>query len=177
MNIANFAINNPVQTMITIRLSRQSDVDDIMRIYDAARRYMRSTGNQTQWVNGYPSRSHVFADIDHGVSYVGEDETGRIVMAFAFIPGDDPTYALIEDGQWLNDHPYGTIHRLGSDGSHSGVLKRCVEFCFSKINNLRLDTHADNWPMRQAVDRLGFSRCGIIYCDDGTPRIAYQKSL
>ena len=162
---------------IIIRQAKSGDVDEILRIYDSARRYMRSTGNQTQWINGYPSRDHVLADVTRGVAYVGEDREGHIFMAFAFIIGADPTYSLIEDGHWLNDRPYGTIHRLGSDGSHPGVLRRCVGFCFSKINNLRLDTHADNVPMLAALARLGFTRCGIIYCDDGSPRIAYQKEI
>ena len=162
---------------ITIRQANREDIDELMRIYDVARRYMRQTGNLTQWINGYPSRYQVLSDVTQGVGYVGEDRAGHIVMAFAFIIGSDPTYSYIEDGRWLNDLPYGTIHRLGSDGSHAGVLRRCVEFCFSKINNLRLDTHADNAPMRAAAGRLGFTRCGVIYCDDGSPRIAYQKSL
>lgn len=142
-----------------------------------ARHYMRVNGNLTQWVNGYPSRELVIGDIDHGVSYVGVDEDGELVMAFAFIIGDDPTYALIEDGAWLNQLPYGTIHRLGSTGKYGGILRECVNFCFTKINNLRLDTHSDNKPMQRAAERLGFMRCGIICCQDGTPREAYQLTL
>lgn len=163
--------------MITIRKSGFDDLDAIMRLYDEARQFMRSTGNLHQWVNGYPSRELVTSDIRRGVSYVGEDEHGTLVMVFAFILGADPTYAIIEDGAWLNDHPYGTIHRLATDGHREGMLRRCVEFCMRSTRNLRLDTHADNLPMQHAASRLGFSRCGIIYCDDGTPRIAYHKSL
>ena len=114
-------------------------------------------------------------DIAHGLSYVGEDAAGEIVMAFAFIIGDDPTYKIIEDGRWLNNLPYGTIHRLGSNGKHRGILRACVNFCAEAIGNLRLDTHADNKLMRHAAEKLGFKRCGIIYCQDGSPRIAYQK--
>lgn len=135
---------------------------------------MRVNGNHQQWINGYPSRELVRRDIDNGVSYVGEDTDGDVVMAFAFIIGDDPTYTLIEDGEWLNDLPYGTIHRLGSTGKYGGMLRKCVEFCFTKVNNLRLDTHIANRPMQQAAERLGFIRCGVIYCQDGTAREAYQ---
>jgi len=148
-----------------------------MACYDLARRYMRSLGNHSQWINGYPSRELVAKDISSGNNYVGVDNDGDIVMAFAFIIGDDATYSIIEAGQWLNSLPYGTIHRLGSTGKTKGVLKACVEYCTSRINNLRLDTHADNLTMQKAASRLGFIRCGIIYCNDGTPRIAYQKCL
>lgn len=160
--------------MIQIRKGEYGDVDAIMACYDLARRYMRVNGNHQQWINGYPSREWVIEDIDRGVSYVGVDEDGDLVMAFAFIVGDDPTYAVIEDGAWLNDLPYGTIHRLGSTGKYGGILRECVKFCFTKVNNIRLDTHSDNKPMQLAAERLGFKRCGVIYCQDGTPREAYQ---
>ncbi len=158
-----------------IRKGEESDIDDIMSCYDVARQYMRNSGNLTQWVNGYPSRSLVEQDIKDGVSYVGVDDGGHLAMAFAFIIGEDPTYGIIEDGEWLNNLPYGTIHRLGSTGKHRGMLRMCVDYCFSIIDNVRLDTHEDNAVMRSASERLGFVRCGRIYCDDGTPRVAYQK--
>lgn len=161
--------------MIRIRSGEVGDIDAIMTCYDKARQYMRESGNLTQWINGYPSRDLVLADIALGNNYVGIDDEGELVMTFAFILGEDPTYALIEDGEWPDNLPYGTIHRLGSNGKHRGILKACVDFCMSRIGNIRLDTHADNRTMRQGVAKLGFQRCGIIYCDDGTPRIAYQK--
>ena len=162
-------------TELTIRKGTETDVEAVLAVYEAARCFMRASGNLTQWNDGYPSRADVLADMKAGNNYVGEID-GEIVMAFAFILGDDPTYRIIEDGAWLNDRPYGTIHRLGSIGRKSGMLAACVEFCFTRIDNLRLDTHCDNAPMLAAVDRLGFERCGIIYCRDGSPRIAFQKT-
>ncbi len=161
--------------MIRIRKGIAADIDAIMSCYDAARRYMRASGNHSQWINGYPSQELVAEDIAAGINYVGEDEDGEIVMAFAFLIGDDPTYSVIEEGQWLNNLPYGTIHRLGSTGRHRGILKLCVDYCMSYIGNLRLDTHADNATMLHAAEKLGFTRCGIIYCIDGSPRMAFQK--
>ncbi|MCH5335220.1 MAG: GNAT family N-acetyltransferase [Alistipes sp.] len=159
---------------VTIRKAAESDADAILEVYEASRRYMRATGNLTQWSDGYPARADVMADIAAGNCYVGLVGE-EIVMAFAFIIGDDATYRIIEQGSWLDDRPYGTIHRLGSTGRQGGMLAACVEFCFTKIDNLRLDTHSDNRPMLEAVGRLGFERCGIIYCRDGSPRIAFQK--
>lgn len=159
---------------LTLRRAEAGDIDGMMVVYDAAREIMRKNGNLTQWVNGYPSRETVAADIAAGVSHVAVDASGRIVMAFAFIIGEDPTYAVIEDGAWLNDRPYGTIHRMGSDGSYSGMLRMCVGYCLGHVDNLRLDTHADNTIMQRAAERLGFVRCGVIYCQDGTPREAYH---
>lgn len=162
--------------MIEIRKSALTDIDAIMAVYDSARAFMRAEGNLTQWVNGYPSRELICNDIAAGASYVGAAPDGEIVMAFSFFTDADPTYAIIENGNWLNNNPYGTIHRLGSNGRYDGMLKTCVDFCSTIISNLRLDTHADNHTMRRAAERLGFIPCGIIYCTDGTPRIAYHRA-
>ena len=159
---------------LILRKGVPADVEAVLAVYEASRRYMRATGNLTQWNDGYPARADVEADIAAGNCYVGE-LGGEVVMAFALIVGDDPTYRIIEQGAWLNDRPYGTIHRLGSNGRCGGVLAACVAFCFGRVDNLRLDTHAENRPMLTAVERLGFVRCGIIYCRDGSPRIAFQK--
>lgn len=159
---------------ITIRKATPDDIEAILEVYESARRYMRATGNLTQWSDGYPARRDVEADMAAGNCYVAEAEEG-IVAAFAFIKGEDPTYRIIEDGAWLNDEPYGTIHRIASDGRRSGVLAACTEFCLARTENLRLDTHSDNRPMLAAVQRLGFIRCGVIFCRDGSPRTAFQK--
>lgn len=161
--------------MIRIRKGTNADINEIMSCYDKARQFMRDSGNQSQWINGYPSREFVIDDIAKGNNYVGYDNEGAIVMAFAFILGEDPTYSVIEGGEWLNNLPYGTIHRLGSNGKHRGMFEICVNFCMSAIKNIRLDTHADNIVMQKAAEKLDFKRCGIIYCADGSPRIAYQK--
>ena len=92
------------------------DIDRIMEVYDAAKYYMRSKGNFSQWTAGYPDRETILNDIAHWSHYIAEDEEGNILMAFSFILGADPTYKVIENGKWLNDLPYGTIHRIASSG-------------------------------------------------------------
>lgn len=161
---------------ITIRKGREADIEAVLAIFDGARRYMRATGNLVQWVGGYPAREDVLADIAAGNCYVGEDAGGEIVLVFAFILGEDPTYAVIEDGEWLNAEPYGTIHRIASNGKYRRMLDACVDYCFALTQNIRIDTHTDNRPMLTALARLGFQRCGIIYCRDGSPRLAFQKT-
>jgi len=56
----------------------------------------------------------------------------------------------------------------------TGVVKMAVDYCKKTISNLRIDTHEDNKTMQHVLSKLGFSRCGIIYIEDGSPRIAYQ---
>lgn len=161
---------------IEIRKGQIADIDAIMPLFDAARRFMRATGNMSQWTGGYPSRADILADIRAGNNYIGIDADGEVVITFAFIVGDDPTYSVIEEGSWLNDNRYGTIHRIASNGKHSRLMDECVDFCHSIVSDIRIDTHHDNKAMLGALARLGFSYCGIIYCRDGSPRRAYQRS-
>ena len=157
-----------------IRHATKNDLPRILEIYDVARQFMRQSGNMTQWVNGYPSEPLLRQDITSGNLYVMED-AGGIYGAFAFILGDDPTYAEIE-GAWQDAAtPYGTIHRIGSDGTHRGVLHECVDWALRRISHLRVDTHADNHVMQRCILREGFSYCGVIHVADGTPRVAFER--
>lgn len=158
------------------RLATVADLDDIMRIYDTARQTMRATGNHTQWLNGYPQIELIQSDIAQGKSYVICDDDNMPHAVFMFAIGDDPTYGVIEEGAWLNDEPYGVIHRIASDGQLRGIIPTAVKFGAQRIDNLRIDTHADNVIMHHVLAKAGFKKCGIIYCQDGTPRIAYQRT-
>lgn len=160
-----------------IRLSMPQDIDRIMKVYESAKNYMRSTGNFKQWTGGYPDKETILSDISHRCHYLAEDKDGNLLMVFSFIVGPDPTYNRIEKGAWLNDRPYGTIHRIASSGMHGGMLKACVSFCVTLIDNIRIDTHADNGPMQNALHKLNFSFCGIIHLTDGSPRLAFHKDF
>ena len=82
---------------------------------------------------------------------------------------------MIDNGKWSSDHPYGTIHRIAGDGS-GGILHASVEYCLTKTDYLRIDTHADNRIMQGAIAKEGFTYCGIIYVEDGSPRLAYDRA-
>ena len=155
-----------------IRPGKTSDFNRVMEIYSFARGFMADTGNPNQWGNNFPPDSLIREDIAMGRLFVF-DENGIIHGSFAFILGDDPTYAHI-DGAWLSSTPYGTIHRIAGDGVRNGILTDAVDFCRQRISHLRIDTHADNKIMQHLIEKNGFQRCGIIYIDDGTPRIAYE---
>ena len=158
---------------VIVRHSEERDLDDILRIYAVARQKMREMGNPEQWGDSWPPVELAAEDIEKGRSYAFEDG-GQVHAVFALILGEDPTYGYIEDGAWLDDAPYATIHRIASDGVLHGVFDAAVRFSLGIIDNLRVDTHADNAVMHHAIQKAGFVRCGIIYIADGTPRVAYQ---
>ena len=153
----------------------RADMARILDIYARAREFMAKNGNPTQWGDNYPSPELLEEDIDTNRLFVYM-VNGQMQAVFAFVLGEDPTYKVIEDGQWLNDTlPYGTLHRLASAGESKGIGKAVVEWCLEHCESLRADTHADNKVMQHLLESEGFTRCGIIHVEDGTPRIAYQR--
>ena len=160
---------------MTIRPTTYADLDALMAIFTHARAQMAADGNPTQWGDGYPTREQLKNDIQRGVSSVMEHE-GVPCATFVFIIGDDPTYAYIEDGQWLDDTlPYGTIHRIASNGQRRGIFRTVLDWCSAQCSNIRIDTHQANARMIHLIEQAQFTRCGIIYTRDHSPRIAYQK--
>ena len=156
-----------------IREAVLEDIEQIMEVYRASKEYMVASGNPNQWVNGYPTREIIESDISRQQFFVCE-ENGQIQGAFMFFVGEEPTYQIIENGSWKNEEPYGTIHRLGSNGKRKGIFEECLAFCRRKHANLRADTHHENKTMQHLLEKNGFERCGIVYMKDGSKRIAYQ---
>lgn len=158
-----------------IRHTELSELAGVMGIYEYARGQMKLSGNPNQWGDTKPARDVIRGDINNKNSYVIERD-GVICGVFAFIIGDDPTYKII-DGEWINDGVYGTIHRIASNGTVRGVFGECLKFCETRIQNVRIDTHRDNKIMQHLIEKHGFEKCGTIYLEDGSPRIAYQKVI
>ena len=152
--------------------AKVEDLEQILGIYADARRFMAENGNPTQWNNGYPTRELLELDISLNRLYAIR-RNDVICGAFVFFIGDDPTYQYIE-GSWGDGTPYGVIHRIAGNGG--GIFAGTLEFCRAQISHIRIDTHHNNIPMQRAVEKAGFVRRGIIYVEDGTPRIAYEKA-
>lgn len=160
---------------MNIRLATPQDLKALMGIFDYARCFMQENGNPNQWINGYPAEEFILKEINDGHCYTCENENSEIVGTFCFIPGEDPTYAYIEDGEWLNNEPYAVIHRMAGNGKIKGIADECLQWSFKQCKNIRVDTHHDNIVMQNILLKNGFKRCGIIYVKNGTPRIAFQK--
>ena len=159
---------------IQIRKALPADLDVLMDIFEVARRFMQATGNPNQWINGYPGRELMEREVEAGHCFVCIDDRQEIIGTFCFILGEDPTYAYIEDGSWPDQEPYGVIHRLATNGKQKGMSEACLDWCFERWPNVRVDTHRDNKVMQHILTKYGFQRCGIIYVKNGTERIAYQ---
>lgn len=159
-----------------IRQAEISDLNAMLSIYDGAKKYMAATGNPTQWAhNEMITEEYLVPDIENKLYFlVTDDEDKEILASFKFITTPDPTYIRIDFGQWLNDEPYGTIHSLASSGKGQGIAFFIFDWALEQCPNLRGDTHSDNSIMQAISENYGFKQCGIIYCHNGDPRIAYH---
>lgn len=159
-----------------IRHTTKEDLPRLLEIYAIARQFMAANGNPDQWKTHKPAPERVAQDIEEQINFVGVDDAGIIRVVFVFFTDPEPTYSYIENGKWLNDAPYGTIHRVATDGTVHGAMGEIVSFCCQTIGNLRIDTHENNIPMQKALAKNGFRKCGTIYLEDGDSRIAFQKT-
>lgn len=159
-----------------IRKAKTQDLDTIINIYDKAKEFMKQTGNSGQWENGYPTRELLEQDIKEGTCYICE-EGEKILGVFCFFIGEEPTYQKIYEGEWINNKPYGVIHRIAVGEQHKGVASFCIQWGLKQHPNMKIDTHKNNIPMQKTILKNGFTYCGIIHKEDGTTRLAYQKEI
>ena len=180
-----------------IRLATAADLPALRPVFEAAKGIMRADGNAEQWsAPGFPPDDLLLRDIAREGGFVienrwpveaGHDEektvmpglTGhlaapRIVAYFALLPSPEPTYDVI-DGAWLTDGPYGVIHRMASYPEVHGIFSTVINYAASRYTHLRIDTHRDNRIMRHLIEKHGFTYCGIIWLEDGTERLAYER--
>ena len=163
--------------MMEIRKATVEDLDVIMGIYQEARAFMVQTGNPRQWASkNWPPKWLVERDIEQRKCHVCQDGEETIAVFFYEYGTDiDPTYRTIEDGQWLDNGPYGVVHRIAARKGR-GAGKFCIRWAYEQCGHLRIDTHGDNRVMQKVLRELGFTYCGIIHItDDNDPRLAYEK--
>ena len=173
---------NPVMPVppgiFSIRKATAADVPRQMEIYARARRFMAEHGNPNQWgPANWPPESLIRADIEQGDSYVcmcGVLMAGTFFYRFG--KDVEPTYARIVDGAWLDDSPYGVVHRIAAGGEVPGTGAFCLDWAYRQCGHLRIDTHEDNVVMQNLLRKLGFIRTGTVFMQvDRDPRWAYEK--
>lgn len=164
------------------RKAEEKDLNSIMNIINQAQNYFKEQGID-QWQNGYPNRQTIRNDIENGNSYVLlKDDI--VVGTVAIIPGVEKSYESIYNGEWKSNGEYITIHRIAIDprykrlGFATMILDKAEELCKSKgISSIRIDTHEENLPMQNLLQKNNYEYCGIIYLEDRSKRLAFEKVL
>ncbi|MBR2747791.1 MAG: N-acetyltransferase [Bacteroidales bacterium] len=165
---------------MVIRPATEADLPAVLPVFEAAKAIMRADGNHDQWgAPGFPGDALLLRDIARGGGFVisseAEGEVEKSIVAyFALLPSPEPTYDVI-DGAWLTDGPYGVIHRIASYPEVHGIFSAVIDFAAARYPHLRIDTHRDNRIMQHLIDMAGFTYCGVIWLEDGTERLAYER--
>ena len=167
---------------MNFRKAETTDISEIMKIISSAQNYLKNKGIN-QWQNNYPNPETIKEDIENNNSYLIEID-GKIVATAAIIFGEDPTYNYIEAGNWIADDKYGVIHRaaVAEEYKGQGIVAKIFEETYrlaskEKAVSIRIDTHPDNNAMQRAIEKENFKYCGIIYIEDGSKRLAYEKII
>ena len=159
-----------------IRKTTHADIDPIMNIYKEAKEFMTQTGNPDQWTANYPTSDLIEDDIAEGNSYVCLDKNNDILATFYFVVGLESTYGFII-GDWINEKPYGVIHRIAVKSHTKSIGTFCLNWALEQCKNIRIDTHMANIPMQKTLKKNNYQYCGMIWVEDGTQRLAFQKSI
>ena len=117
---------------------------------------MRTNGNAEQWGDDYPSRELIEQDFDRMYLCI---EKEQIACVFYYAVEEDEDYRWI-NGKWLNEEPYAVVHRVASTGIVKGAASYCLDWAYSQIPNIRMDTYADNIPMQRLLEKCRFQYCG-----------------
>lgn len=165
-----------------LRKTRQEEINKVLKIIDEAKETLKKN-NINQWQNGYPNKDVILNDIKKSESYV-LDHDGEIIGTTALSFNGEKTYDKIYEGKWLSNGAYAVIHRIavvkieGLKGIGTEILKKSEEICLSKgIRNIKIDTHKDNKAMQGLLLKNNYEYCGVIYLEDGSKRIAFEKEI
>lgn len=172
-------------TLFVLRKAEEGDLAAIAAIYEQAKARLRESGID-QWQQGtYPNIETAQQDLAEGNAYVICDEAG-VVAATAYLAcGVEPTYEWIFEGAWQRESGrYLFIHRVAVATAYLG--KGLTQLFFTEAERIakaefasaiRCDTHRANVAMQTVLTRAGLQRCGVIYIEDGSERLAYEKLL
>lgn len=156
------------------------DIEGIIKIIKQAQDYFKEYG-VNQWQNNYPNIETIKQDIKNGYGYVLEDN-GEIIGTVAVSFDGEKTYDVIYDGEWLSSGEYAVIHRMAVSNSHKGkglssmIMKYIEEICLDRnVHSIKIDTHNENVSMQRVIKKNDFKYCGIIYVDDKSRRLAFEK--
>lgn len=169
----------------TVRSAKTEDVEEIKRIFAAARLFMAENGNP-QWQGGYPYDSVIESGVEGGnfrVLLVGAD----IAAVYSVYKGDSE-YDII-DGKWLSDGEvkntrYLAAHTLAVSPGYRGMgfARLAIAEAESEARRLnmvsvRMDTHAKNAPMQNLLKSLGFCLCGSMGARGNGEFLCFEKLL
>lgn len=168
-----------------IRKTTTADEEALAALFCEARATIAQLGID-QWQNGYPSLAVIRNDSALARSYAVTDGE-QLIGTFVLIEDGEPTYDTIYGGDWKtgnDNNSYLAIHRVAVSVRMrgKGISTAILNYAERRARalgrvSLRIDTHEGNVVMRRMLEKHGFLFCGVIYLENGDPRVAYEKVL
>lgn len=162
------------------RRTVEADINNIINIIKQAQEYFREQGID-QWQNGYPNVETIRNDITNQHSYVLLKDNKIVATAAVSFDGEK-TYDSIYEGEWISNSEYAVIHRIAVDNTYKGsglssqIIREVEELCLNKgVHSIKVDTHEENISMQKLLKKNKFQYCGVIYLEDKSKRIAFEK--
>ena len=141
------------------RQAKISDLDQIVEIIELSKKYLKET-KVDQWQDGYPAKEDLRRDIESGNSYVLTNKDEIVATTVISLDGES------------------TYNKYKGKGIFKELIKEAESLALNNdIFSIKIDTHRDNVSMQRAVVKNNFKRCGIIYLEDGSERIAFEKVI
>ncbi|SHJ71024.1 GNAT family N-acetyltransferase [Tepidibacter formicigenes] len=164
------------------RKAVETDINDIMNIIKQAQVYFKEHGIN-QWQDNYPNVETISSDIANKNSYVLIRDN-NIVATVAVCFDGEKTYDSIYEGEWISNNEYAVIHRIAVNKNYKGlgvaseIIKNVEQLCLNKgVHSIKVDTHEENISMQKLLEKNKFQYCGIIYLEDRSKRVAFEKIL
>jgi tRNA (guanine-N1)-methyltransferase len=171
---------------VECRKVTEADMEAVDLIFRQARNSLKKH-RVDQWQGEYPNADAARADMERGEGYV-MTYGGRTAAYFCLSPRPEPTYAGLTDGKWSREGDYCVIHRsaVGSEFRGTGMADRMFAAAEELtramgVEDLRVDTHRHNEPMKALLRRRGFKYRGniLVHIEEGHDprRQAFEKVL
>jgi GNAT superfamily N-acetyltransferase len=167
---------------LEFRKAVKSDIDEIMNIIKQAQVYFKKNGID-QWQDNYPNYEIIAQDICNENGYVIL-KNNIIVGTLAVSFDGEKNYSSIYDGKWISNEEYAVIHRIAIKDDYKGFglssifLNHVEKICLNKnVYSIKIDTHEENKSMQNFLKKNKFQYCGIIYLQDKSKRLAFEKIL
>ena len=156
--------------------ARYNDLNELDKLVVLVINDMESS-NIPQWSIGYPSSAHFKKDIDNRAIYIYKEEN-IILGSITILPENDPPYKTINS--WIKEKSI-VIHRMlvhpiaRNKGIAYKLLEKAIEIGKKdKYESIKIDTHLENYKMRNFLKKNGFIELEYLKTID---RVAYEKIL
>jgi GNAT superfamily N-acetyltransferase len=149
-----------------IRKAHTSEVDTLTDLVSKCGKHMRENGIQ-QWLEGYPNREIIEADVEEGTVFVLEED-GKIKSMVVLNEKQDPEYQELD---WLTNsksknlvvHRLATFPKYQGQGLGSKMMSFAEDYARkNKYDSIRLDTFSQNKGNIKYYENKAYTKIGAV---------------